>query len=371
MPPARLRRVACSLALGLLLAPPALAQGSPPPPPPQGPSEGPGVPPLLRPEEEAALSRGRSRQEAAGLHHIHLWLQHEGGEPLQHRSTSFLLPTGARPAKGIVVLFHGFSAGTWQVEPMARRLAAAGFHAFAPRLPGHGLVDGEGRESPAQLPTTSDWRRYLDFAQEVGALAEGTGLPVSGLGLSVGATVGLAMAEGPTPVRRFVALAPFLEPLRGGLSMAAVELLDGPTGGWAGRQLGKVGWGWGPETEAQTASGLRPGHAIFPLGCVAGATRLGHEVRARASRLDRTELQWVTTGADDTVALGEQRKAIAALPAGRLRGWHHFPTSAQVPHPMLHEQEAKGSPHVPGLEALCLRFLAEGQGSWQLPGPEE
>lgn len=45
------------------------------------------------------------------------------------------------PARGTIVMYHGFTAGSWQFELLARRAYADGFNVYAPRLPGHGLND--------------------------------------------------------------------------------------------------------------------------------------------------------------------------------------------------------------------------------------
>lgn len=316
---------------------------------------------------EAAWLQGRSPQEAQGLKAIQAWIQQEAGQPLQHRSTSFLLPTAQRPAKGIVLLLHGFSAAPWQCEPMAQALAQAGYHAFAPRLPGHGRLDARGKEDPSQLPQAADWARYLAFAKEQQGLLAQTGLPRHALGLSVGAALALAIAEEDPGLGRVVALAPFMAAIRGDWLLNGAAALDGPTGGLTGWALGAVPWGWGPEAEAQTAEGSRPGHAIFPLGCVAAVDRLGHRVQAQAPQWAGARLQLVTTGADDTVPLKAQAQLVAALPPGALAGWHHYPKAEGVPHPMLHPFEAKGSGHVPALQALCLRFIQDGLPSQRPP----
>src|SRR4051812_37684120 len=75
-------------------------------------------------------------------------------------TASFTLePEGAGPVRGAVLLLHGFTGSPWEVRPLGESLAARGYHAFAPRLPGHGT-------SPEAMlyVTHLDWEREAERA---------------------------------------------------------------------------------------------------------------------------------------------------------------------------------------------------------------
>ena len=79
------------------------------------------APPLTEAESVAAA---RAQLEAR--------VDAEAALPLQDGSRSRLwLHDGPAP-RGTLVMYHGFSAGTWQYEILAQQAFEAGFHVYAP-----------------------------------------------------------------------------------------------------------------------------------------------------------------------------------------------------------------------------------------------
>jgi carboxylesterase len=88
-------------------------------------------------------------------------------------------PPAARTPRAAVLLLHGFTGSPWEVRPLAEALAARGYHAYAPRLPGHGTspeallyvthVDWE-REAEAALATLAGFERVFVAGLSMGAL---------------------------------------------------------------------------------------------------------------------------------------------------------------------------------------------------------
>ena len=120
--------------------------------------------------------------------------------PVCPENRPFLLEP-QQPPKGAALLVHGFTASPWEMRPLGEALAAAGYLVRCVLLPGHGTT-------VADLAA----RRYEEWLAAVregyGQLAE-TGLPVFGVGMSTGALLLLALAEG----EKFAGLAllsPFL-----------------------------------------------------------------------------------------------------------------------------------------------------------------
>lgn len=150
---------------------------------------------------------------------------------------SFALTHEGHAPKGVAIMFHGFNVGPKQLELLAHRVHALGYDVFAPSLPGHGLVDGEGRDVTKHIPNASnrhEWQRFQDRVLDV-ARASGQ---VTVIGHSAGAMLGLNLAErhagvrnaeGTPLIRQVIAVSPLLE-VQGDYKLNGVGLRLGPIG---------------------------------------------------------------------------------------------------------------------------------------------
>ena len=301
-----------------------------------------------------------SAARAEAVAKLRAMVAEEAKLPLQQGSETRLYLHEGAPPRGTLVMYHGFSAGTWQFDLLAKQAFAEGYDVVIPRLPGHGLKTEDGVEDPSQLPKAGDWRRYEAFAEQTYQVAKGLGGPLSVLGLSVGANVALDVAEKHPDIHRVVAYAPFLAPPGfAGKLIAAVQFLDKLTFGLTGRLLDFVPWGWGKECEAETASGKRPGHAKFPLGTIFAATQLGSKLVANGAQA-RAPIQFFVTDVDDAADNQTIRKLHDRAGGDPRNGWFRYTTPEGVPHPMVHPMEDKGKGQTPALYAETLKFLASG-----------
>ncbi|MBW3606196.1 MAG: alpha/beta fold hydrolase [Actinobacteria bacterium] len=99
---------------------------------------------------------------------------------------------------GVLVL-HGFTGNPTSLRPLAARLAAEGYSVELPRLPGHGT-------NYRELATTT-WSQWL--AEVVAAFDRLEGRPRAIVGLSMGATLALRLAQlRPTDVAALVLINP-------------------------------------------------------------------------------------------------------------------------------------------------------------------
>jgi alpha-beta hydrolase superfamily lysophospholipase len=286
------------------------------------------------------------------------WVDAEKKLPLQKGSETRLYLHPEKPAKGTLVMYHGYTAGTWQFEILARQAYDQGYNVVIPRLPGHGLKDKAGKEDPSQLRDAKNWQDYEQFGDETYAMAKGLGGPISTLGLSVGGNIAMSVAER-HPVGKVVAYAPFLKPVGAGGTIAdVVHVLDKVTFGLAGRALALIPWSWGKECEAQTASGQRPGHSKFSLGTLYGAAEFGRKVTANAGKIT-APIEYFTTGSDDAADEETIRKAFQA--EGGDDGWYFYPKAEGIPHPMVHPMEDKGKGQTPELYRMTMQFLNSGK----------
>jgi len=78
-----------------------------------------------------------ARDRAVGR--IEAELAAERALPLQEGAQSLAYLHHELPPRGTLIMFHGFTAGTWQFEPLARQAYEAGYDVYVPRLPGQGL----------------------------------------------------------------------------------------------------------------------------------------------------------------------------------------------------------------------------------------
>jgi pimeloyl-ACP methyl ester carboxylesterase len=173
------------------------------------------------------------------------------------------------PVEHAVILFHGFTSCPQQCEELARGFYARGCNAYVPRLPRHGIKDRLTRDL-ANL-TLSELQ---GSAEEAFRLARGLGRCVSAIGISLGATLALWLAQ-TRPVDLAVPVAPFLMPIgiprRPG--MIAMHLLY---------RLPDTYWWWDPRVKEN----CRPAYAYpgYPTHGLAQCVFLGDAVFEEASK---------------------------------------------------------------------------------------
>ena len=95
---------------------------------------------------------------------------------------------GQGGSAGVVSLVHGFTGSPWDLEPVGRFLAEAGYEVHCRRLPGHGFPEGS---------EDNRWESWFAEAQEgLDAAIDGAGdRPIVVAGLSMGALITLQLAR--------------------------------------------------------------------------------------------------------------------------------------------------------------------------------
>jgi alpha-beta hydrolase superfamily lysophospholipase len=125
------------------------------------------------------------------------------------RSTQ-VLPSRAGNARSSVILLHGFGGSPYDLRPLAELLAARGFRAVVPAVPGQtstSFAYRRGRFSPADY---SDW--LLNLIREEAALS---GEPPMLVGFSMGGALA-AIAAAEYPVGKLVLMSPYFQLAIGG-----------------------------------------------------------------------------------------------------------------------------------------------------------
>lgn len=115
------------------------------------------------------------------------------------------------PAQGAAVFLHGLTDSPYSLRHLARRYAARGFVAIAPRLPAHGTVPGA-----LTAVEWEDWMAATRMALREARRRAGPGAPVHLVGFSNGAALALMQAldmleaGDPEPVARIVLVSPMV-----------------------------------------------------------------------------------------------------------------------------------------------------------------
>lgn len=232
------------------------------------------------------------------------------------------------------LLLHGFTSTPYEVRPVGDALAAAGFAASAPLLPGHGTRPEELNEVTAE-----DWVRASEAAFE----ALGDARPRVVVGASMGGLLAVLLARRYPEVRALVLLAPaFIARPIGRLAMGL-----SPLGYHRVRDmLPKAD----PGGDIESAEGREknPCYPSIPLGGLAQLERL--RVMATSALEEVRVPVCVLHGAGDRTI----DPAASVLVAERVRG------------PWVERYVLPRSRHVLGLDvereqlcAIATRFLVE------------
>lgn len=303
-----------------------------------------------------------------GVAAIHAALEAEKALPLQKGSESRFYAHPTPPAKGTMVMLHGFSAGTWQFEDMARTFFEKGYNVYVPRLPGHGFKNPDGSEDATRLLSSGNWSEYHGYAEEIYAQARGLGGPIHLAGLSGGANVALDIARHHPDVKSATLYAPFLAPRSAGarFGLGLVRVLDFFTFGLAGKLLDKVHFGWGEAGRAAAKAWGRPGHWDMKMGNVYGLYRHGQTLVKEAGRI-KVPMQFFTTEIDDAADMGAIKKVYDRSGGGGRNGFYHFPKADDVPHPMVHWRENGHPEMIRRLTEMTADFVENARTSNRNP----
>ncbi len=215
--------------------------------------------------------------------------------------------------KGMVILFHGFTACPQQYFDVADELSRQGWDVYLPTNPGHGLRrDGQVAEDQL-LPTRDDYASqfgaFIKTINEVARTSEAPVKVVGGLSLG-GALATAAFAEAPELYQRALIMTPFYamrKPMSyflGGLKNVdaiserlAPEALSQLAQSGSDRLLEKE-VGWGPPCEEEANLG-RQGICKFRVTHLVGSQQFGYEFSQKEEIKGR--LQFVGVANDPAI----------------------------------------------------------------------
>lgn len=131
--------------------------------------------------------------------------------------------------KGLVILFHGFSAGTWQFDEWQQQYLDNGYNVLVPRLIGHGFVDANDSTADdlSHLPVADRAFAWNDFCNRIYDMAAEGGLPIHVAGISGGGTCAAYLASNHNVQSAFLMAPYFIVPRRDAKALMKAETILG------------------------------------------------------------------------------------------------------------------------------------------------
>jgi esterase/lipase len=109
----------------------------------------------------------------------------------------------------VCLFFHGFTAGPYQFEPIAKNFFDAGYNVLVPLQPGHGVAGDWNGNNPPPLPTEREF--YQNFALSWLNTAQTLGQQVIVGGLSTGGNLAAWLAlENPQQIEKALLFSPYI-----------------------------------------------------------------------------------------------------------------------------------------------------------------
>lgn len=272
------------------------------------------------------------------------------------------------------MLFHGFNSGPEQWTTYVEAIVGLGYDVFVPSLPGHGLVDAEGRDVLDHIPTASRRGEWKDFEDQIFRLARPAG-KVTLVGLSLGGLLALRVAEryggargrGRAPiVQQVIAVAPLVA-FEGDYEIGRIPLRCGHaavTNQWVasklaiaesivGEPVDRLLRGVKVDMKGSTPA-IDAGARFVGQDIVLGLTFLLEEMRANATALHDVPTRFIVTEADRTVSCQAALALAEEIGADR----YVFPRKERAPHELVSPDENKAVATQQQTRALILGWLA-------------
>lgn len=264
-----------------------------------------------------------ARDEEAALRAFEVLSAADGPEVSAAARTQLLRPQG--PARGTLVLWHGFTNCPAQFAEVAEILCAEGFFVLIARIPRHGNSDTMTRDLEELIV-----EEVATFANHCVDVAAGLPTPLGVIGFSVGGGLAAWMAASRAEVERVVCISPLVAPR--GIPVPVVRLVV------RFRTLMPATWIWWDPRKKEKLNNSPHVYPGFPMTGLIPFLHVGlslHDERVRANhRLKRVAL--ITNPRDLAVRnapaekmmarvfAGHADKVVEFALAGSLGWWHDF-----------------------------------------------
>lgn len=312
------------------------------------------------PEAEVQATDSTASEGAQPQAVFDIWKKHveeeTGGKQIQPdcKPTHFG-PTPGTPSKGIVVLYHGFTACPQQFFDVSKKLVEQGFDVFLPLMPGQGRMpldeknrSGVAKDNLADLPVNLDVSAIVRTAQRMNELAAaGKGVKVVG-GLSGGGGLATGTAiEGKGVWDRAIFMAPFYK----------FRITIGPLTAFMDQIYPGFATNYGKDCmKDRGISGKRNGLCSVTVEAMRTMLQYGLEYRKRVSELG-IPVQYV--GAENDATINNKEMVAASRDVKDVSICFFY---KGVPHSMMSRYENLQTNHawMTSLEQHMVDFISNG-----------
>lgn len=255
-------------------------------------------------------------------------------------SSKFLLHD--QPTKKVCLFFHGFTAGSYQFEPLAEALYKLGYNVLIPLVPGHGLAGNWDSKNPPPLPETADV--YQNFALEWLKKAQLLGENLILGGYSSGGTLAAWLAqEYPQEIEKTLLFAPYLSG-----SNKLVDLLV---------ETLPIYYEWLNKDNPGNF-----GYDGFSMPALRVFLDLGQQILEKAKTRITTPMLIVSSESDQATNVHEHQELFEAIVNQKPQSWYYcFDKDLKIPHTMM--TKAEGNNYLDQLILLATAYI-ESELTW-------
>lgn len=244
--------------------------------------------------------------------------------------------------KKVCLFFHGFTAGSYQFEPLAEALYKLGYNVLIPLVPGHGLAGDWDDKNPPPLPETAEV--YQKFALEWLQKAKLLGEELILGGYSSGATLAAWLAqEHPQEIEKTLLFAPYLS--------GSNKLVD-----FLVERL-PIYYEWLNKDNPGNF-----GYDGFSMPALRVFLDLGQQILEQSKTTITTPMLIVSSESDQATNLKEHQELFEAVVNQQPKCWYYcFDKTLKIPHTMM--TKAEGNNYLDQLILLATAYI-ESQLTW-------
>ncbi len=266
----------------------------------------------------------------------------ENSLPLRNEQCRSKFLFHAKPTKKVYLFFHGFTAGSYQFEPLAEALYKIGYNVLIPLIPGHGIAGDWNSNNPPPLPKTAE--TYQKFALEWLQKAQLLGENLIIGGYSSGGTLAAWLAqEYPQEITKTLVFAPYLS--------GNNKLVD-----WLVETL-PIYYEWLNKDNPGNF-----GYDGFSMPALRVFLDLGQQVLEKAKTTITTPMLIVSSESDQATNYHEHQELFEAVVNHHPQSWYYcFDKSLKIPHTMM--TKAEGNNYLPLLISLTVAYI-ENEITW-------
>lgn len=248
----------------------------------------------------------------------------------------------AQPTEKVCIFFHGFTAGSYQFEPLAEALYKIGYNVLIPLIPGHGIAGDWDSNNPPPLPENAEvYQKFaLEWLQKAKPLGENLILG----GYSSGGTLAAWLSqEYPQEIAKTLLFAPYLS--------GTNKLVD-----WLVETL-PIYYEWLNKDNPGNF-----GYDGFSTPALRVFLDLGQQILEKAKTTITTPMLIVSSESDQATNYHEHQELFEAVVNHQQKSWYYcFDKDLKIPHTMM--TKAEGNNYLDQLILLATAYI-ESELTW-------